>query len=67
MKVWNAVSGELASKNICILSETKTAIKAHDNFQINSKLAWDCHQSMVKLVEHNMILLIWVPGHMGIY
>jgi len=33
---------------------------------INSKLVWECHQSLVKLVEHNRIQLVWVPGHNGI-
>jgi ribonuclease HI len=42
------------------------AIKALNNFQINSKLAWDCYQSWVKLAEHNRIQLVWVPGHMEI-
>jgi ribonuclease HI len=32
-------------------------------YQINLKLASDCHQSLVK---HNGIQLIWVPGHRGI-
>jgi hypothetical protein len=36
------------------------------NFQIYSKLVWDCHQSLVKLAEHNSIQLVWVQGHMGI-
>jgi len=34
--------------------------------QINSKLVWDCHQSLVKLAEHNRFQLVWVPRHMGI-
>jgi ribonuclease HI len=45
---------------------SQAAIKALDSFQINSKLVWDCHQSLVKLAEHNRIQLGWVPGHMGI-
>jgi hypothetical protein len=32
-------------RNICILSDSQAAIKAIDNFQINSKLVCDCHQS----------------------
>jgi hypothetical protein len=28
-------------RNICILSNSQAAIKALDNFQINSKLIWD--------------------------
>jgi len=34
--------------------------------QINFKLVWDCHQSLVKLAEHNMFQLVWVTRHMGI-
>jgi len=49
-------------KTICILSYSQAAIKALDSFQINSKLVWDCHQSLVKVTEHNRIQLVWVPG-----
>jgi RNase H. len=42
------------------------AIEALNNFQINPILVWDCDQSLVKLVEHNRVQLIWMPGHMGI-
>jgi ribonuclease HI len=51
---------------IYILSDSQAAIKALNNFQINSKLVWDCHQSLMRLAEHNRVQLIWVPGHMGI-
>jgi hypothetical protein len=37
------------NRNIYILSERQAAIKALDNYQINSKLVWDCHQFPVKL------------------
>ena len=53
-------------KNINVLSDGQAAIKALEGFQINSKLFWDCHQTLVKLTEHNWFQLIWVPGHMGI-
>jgi ribonuclease HI len=53
-------------RNIYILSDSQAAIKALNNFQINSKLVWDCHQSLMRLAEHNRVQLIWVPGHMGI-
>jgi ribonuclease HI len=42
------------------------AIKVLNNFQINSKLVFDCLQSMVKLTDHNRMQLVWMPGHMGI-
>ena len=54
-------------RNINILSDGQAAIKALESFQINSKLVWDCHQSLVKLAEHNWIQLVWVPGCMEIY
>jgi ribonuclease HI len=44
----------------------KVAIKVLNNFQINSKLVWECHQSLVKLSEHDRVQLILVPGHTGI-
>jgi ribonuclease HI len=53
-------------RNIYILSDSQAAIKALNNFQINSKLVWDCHQSLMRLAGHNRVQLIWVPGHMGI-
>jgi hypothetical protein len=31
---------------------SQAAIKVLDSFEINSKLIWDCHQSLVKLAEH---------------
>jgi ribonuclease HI len=52
-------------RNIYILSGSPAAIKALNNFQINSKLVWDCHQSLVRLAEHKRFQLIWVLGHMG--
>jgi hypothetical protein len=53
-------------RNIYILSDSNIVIKALDSFQINSKLVWNCYQSLVKLMQHNRILLVWVLGHMGI-
>jgi ribonuclease HI len=56
----------LQIRNINILSDSQAATKALDSLQINSKLAWDCHQSLVREAEHNRIQLVWVPEHMGI-
>jgi len=42
-------------KKIYILSHSQAAIKALDSFQMNSKLVWDCHQSLVQLAGHNRI------------
>jgi len=43
-------------RNMYIPSDSQAAIKAPDNFQINSKSVWDCHQSTVKLAEHTKYL-----------
>jgi ribonuclease HI len=53
------------NRNIYILSDSQAEIKAPDNYQINSKLVWDCHQSLVKLAEHNRVQLIWMLCHEG--
>jgi ribonuclease HI len=54
------------NRNIYILSDSQTAIKALDKHQITSKLVWDCRQSLTQLASHNRVQLIWVPGHEGI-
>jgi hypothetical protein len=48
------------------LSDSQAEIKALGNYQINFKLVWDCHQSLVKLAQHNRVQMIWVPGHESI-
>jgi hypothetical protein len=58
---------ENLDRNICNLSDGQAAIKAFDNYQINSKLrvVWDCRQSLAKVAERNRVHLIWVPSHEG--
>jgi ribonuclease HI len=53
-------------RNIYSLPDSQAAIKAIDIILINSKLVWDCHQSVVKVSERNRNQLVWMPGHMGI-
>ena len=47
-------------RSIYILSDNQAGIKALDSFKINSKLVWDCHQSLAKLAVHNRLQLVWV-------
>jgi hypothetical protein len=54
------------NRNIYILSNSQAAIKVLDNYQINSKLVWDCHQSLMQVAKHNGVQLISVPGYEGI-
>jgi len=40
-------------------------MKPLSNIHVNSKLLWNCHDSVVKVAENNRVELIWVLGHMG--
>ena len=41
--VMNNTEMDYTGRNMYILSDSQAAIQAHDSFQINSKLVWDCH------------------------
>jgi hypothetical protein len=47
-------------RNIYMLLNIQASIKVLNNFPINSRLLWDCHQSLLNLAEHNRIQLVWV-------
>jgi hypothetical protein len=51
---------------ICILSDSYVAFKWLGNFQINTRIIWDCHHSLVKLAEYGRVQLISVPGHTAV-
>jgi len=55
---------DYTGRNICILSDSQTAVNGLECFQLNSKLVWEDHQSMVILAERYRIQLVWVPRHM---
>jgi ribonuclease HI len=52
--------------NLIHRSDRQAAIEALGKYQITSKLVWDCHQSLIQLAKHNIVQLVWVPGHEGI-
>ena len=58
--------GRVTDRKIIFLSGSQAPIKALNNFQINPTLVWDCHQSPVKLAEHDRAELLCMPGHLGI-
>jgi hypothetical protein len=60
------IQKDYEDRNVYILLNIQAAIKVLNNFQINSKLLWDCRQSLLKLAEYNRVHLVWVPGHMRI-
>lgn len=43
-----------------MLSNYQAAIKALNNFQINSKLVFERHQSLVKMAEPKSTQLLWM-------
>jgi ribonuclease HI len=61
-----ALDTDYKNRNIYILSHSQAAVKTFDNYQINSKVVWDCHQSFVKLAEHNIVKLVGLPDDEGI-
>jgi hypothetical protein len=54
------------NRNINIISDSQAARKTLVKYQINSKLVWDCYQTLMELANHNRVQLVWVPGHEGI-
>ena len=42
------------------------AIRALDSPLVNYKLFWECHQSLVKLAEHNRFQLLCMLRYVGI-
>jgi hypothetical protein len=61
------LDGNYRNRNICILSDSRAAIKALSNHGIISRLVLDCHQPLMLLVEHKRVQLIWVSDLEGIY
>lgn len=53
------------NRNIYIFSDTQAEIKAFHNCDINIKLVWDCHKSLMIMAVNNNVQL-WVPGYKGI-
>jgi hypothetical protein len=53
-------------RNLYTLSDSQVVTKARANFQINSKLVLESHQTMAKLAGRNTTQLVWLPGHLGI-
>lgn len=49
----DSINRNYNSRNICIVSVSQAALRVLDSFQINSKLVWDCLQSVMILAEHN--------------
>ena len=56
----------LQRKHIFILSDSQAALKALKAFKCESKLVWECKQTLKRLTTNNQVTLMWLPGHRGI-
>lgn len=54
------------NKTIYILSDSQAALKAINSPAINSKIVWECINSLKQLSSSNRTVIGWVPGHAGI-
>ena len=55
-----------ANRNIYILSDSQAALKALDSCRVDSRLVLDCIRALNKLGRLNRVVLVWVPGHVGV-
>jgi hypothetical protein len=54
-RIMEYIENGYTGRNIYILFDSQAAIKALDSLHINSKLVWDCHQSLVKLADQTVV------------
>ena len=64
------IDRDTTSKTIYILSDSQAALKALDSCRVDSGLVLNCMKTLNRLGRksdpHMMIVLIWVPGHVGV-
>ncbi|KAI5754342.1 hypothetical protein M8J77_007902 [Diaphorina citri] len=56
----------LNKAHINIMSDSQAAVKALSSFTFESKLTWECLDTLKLLARNNYVTLTWVPGHEGI-
>ncbi|KAF6214378.1 hypothetical protein GE061_009118 [Apolygus lucorum] len=50
---------------VYILSDSQAALKAIASYTINSKLVWECLNTLKTVAQNNQVTLLWIPGHEG--
>ena len=61
------ISNEIRNKKIRICTDSRAAIGALAKTTTESSLVWECTQTLEKLGEHNVVNLVWTPGHQCIH
>ena len=60
------IDRDTTSKTIYILSDSQAALKALDSCRVDSGLVLNCMKTLNRLGRKNRVVLIWVPGHVGV-
>lgn len=60
------ITDGITDTNIYILSDSQAALQAIGSNTCNSRLVWQCKQSLKELTGNNRLSLVWVPSHQGI-
>lgn len=62
----NLLNDNPEERDIQILSDSKSALKALNGNKIKSKQVWTCIQRLKSLAQNNYVKLTWVPGKANI-
>ena len=54
---------KLNSAKIYILTDSQAALKSLNSHTIESRLVWDCLNSIKQLAVRNTVTLMWAPAH----
>jgi ribonuclease HI len=55
------------NKRILIISDSQAALKALSSPKVTSRLDAGCLDALSELAALNEVILVWVPGHCGIF
>ncbi|KAL0829761.1 hypothetical protein ABMA28_003248 [Loxostege sticticalis] len=53
----------ITDHNIWILSDSMSVLQALNSYTSNSKLVYECHQSLQNIAATNKVTLQWIKGH----
>ncbi|KAJ8915922.1 hypothetical protein NQ315_015537 [Exocentrus adspersus] len=53
-------------RSIKIFSDSQAALKALGSYRCTSKAVWNCQQTLSRVGRTNRLILVWIPGHIGL-
>jgi hypothetical protein len=57
----------IVNRVVSICSDITAALLALKSYAVSSKVVLQCRDSLQELALSNRVILVWVPGHCGIY